>query len=86
MHILFQFITRARLTLVDDNDKMAQCQIFIVQNALVHHLFSEIRISHCTLGRVQPYFERINLKSTIFKICRLRIHQVSNLKIRNSSY
>ena len=48
MHTLFQFISRARLTLVDDN-KVALCQIFIAQNALVHHL--KFAFHTCTLDK-----------------------------------
>ena len=41
MHTLFQFITRAHLTLVDDTTKWRSCQIFITRIAPVHHLLSE---------------------------------------------
>ena len=44
-HTLFQFITTVRDTCWCHN-KMAQCQIFLAQTALVHHVLCEIRISY----------------------------------------
>ena len=41
----FQLIIRALLTCQRHN-KMTQCQIFVARTAPVHHLLSEIRISH----------------------------------------
>jgi len=46
MQTLFQFITRARLTLVDGTSKWHNSQIFIPHTALMRHLFSQIRISY----------------------------------------
>jgi len=43
MQTLFQFITRARLTLVDGTSKWHNSQIFIPHTALMRYLFSQIR-------------------------------------------
>jgi len=60
MQTLFQFITRARLTLVDGTSKWHNSQIFIPHTALMRHLFSQIRISYwynyLKFGKIVPSF------------------------------
>ena len=79
MQTLFQFITRARLTLVDFW-KWHNSQIFIPHTALMRHLFSQIRISYLYIapgsiihtdywkiyGQIDPTYQWITQNSESF--------------------